>query len=436
MKTAPILYLLVEESDREFLARCLIGRIAAARGYQVVIGPQWWIWESLDSLAPGIMFFKGNNGVQVANMHRARQHGHVVVSIEEEALGVMDEREIVRLYDPNVYAVCDMIFVQSAFHAECVTAPCAQAKAKIRVVGNPRADLLRPPFDAQIRSEAREIRKQNGRFVLLNTNFGSINPASGDALTYYNRCVHTNVIDPRNPGDLDDFWTWCRWERDNAAVVVEFARKLAARVPDVQVILRPHPAENLERWLDCLAGVPEISVIREGSHLPWTVASCVMVHPGCTTGVEAAILGAPALSLAVGENRWHGMSLSNAANPVSHAVSDAVTRVEALLKGAGSSLENEFAGLNFSHYLELRPDVLASRRLVDCLDELNCSAHDVTAPFGGHSKSSLAAWQRHKYSATLGSTRNAIAGFSKALGLSDDVLIENIAGLGVLIRCE
>ena len=113
-----------------------------------------------------------------------------------------------------------------------------------------------------------------------------------------------------------------------------------------------------------------------------------------------------------------------------------MAKVEAFLKGEGSSLENEIAGLDFSHYLELQPDVLASRRLVDCLDELNCPSHDVTEPLGGHSKSSLAAWQRHKYSATLEDTRSAMAGFSKALGLSGDVLIENIAGLGVLIRCD
>jgi hypothetical protein len=73
-----VIYLLVEESDREFLARCIMAVIAARQGYDVVIGPQWLIWEQLDKLPPGVMLFKGNNKIQAANMHFAKQAGHLI----------------------------------------------------------------------------------------------------------------------------------------------------------------------------------------------------------------------------------------------------------------------------------------------------------------------------------------------------------------------
>lgn len=428
------LYLLVEESDREFLARCLIGVLAVAEGFDVVIGPQWWIWDNLDALAPGTMLFKGNNTVQAVNMRRARQAGHAIASIEEEALGVIDEAEIVRLYDPDIAAVCDLLLVQGRFQAVCLERRFPGSADRISVVGNPRIDLLRPPFDRDLRRSAAALRDRIGSYVLLNTNFGSINPAHGDALTYYNRCLSAGILDPDNPADLDDFFTWCRWERDNARCLIDFARGLAAVAPTTRIILRPHPSESLSRWRDCLGPSSGVEIIRQGAHLPWTIGSSVMVHTGCTTGLEAAVLGAPALSLTPGDNRWHAISTSNVANPTAATAKDAVARVAAHLSGERSGLGAEMAAIDYSDYLDVSTEALSARRVVDSLATLHGAGRFKRGAGGPVGMKSMSAWQRQKYAATLEEAKSAIAGYSDAIEQATTVTVRGLADTAILLR--
>jgi surface carbohydrate biosynthesis protein len=432
-----VLYLLVQESDREFLARCLIATLAVREGFAVVIGPQWWIWNNLEALPRGVMLFKGNNAVQAANMRRARRAGHAIAAIEEEALGVVDAREIVRLYDPDIAAACDLALVQCRFQAACLENRFPGLAARVRVVGNPRIDFLRPPFDRDLRRSAVEIRRKFGPFVLLNTNFGSINPAHGGALTYYNRCVQTRIIDPESPSDIDDFFTWCRWEHDNAQALVAFARGLRAEVPEIRVILRPHPSESLTWWRDCLETSLDIEIIRRGPHLPWTIASSVMVHTGCTTGLEAAVLGATALSLTPGNNRWHAMSTSNVANPTANSADDAIARVAAHLSGRGPDLGAEMAAHDFSEFLDIAEETLAAGRVVEALVGLGAARG--LAPLAGFPSlgAVMSAWQREKYTATLKDTRAVVATYASALGhpgAADSIAVDGLGDAAVVLR--
>ena len=56
-----ILYLLIEETDRELKSRALIAALAVERGFDVVLAPQWAVWQNWPDLPPGLMLFKGNN---------------------------------------------------------------------------------------------------------------------------------------------------------------------------------------------------------------------------------------------------------------------------------------------------------------------------------------------------------------------------------------
>ena len=49
--------------------------------------------------------------------------------------------------------------------------------------------------------------------------------------------------------------------------------------------------------------------------MPWILASAVLVHGGCTTGMEAFVADHPALALRPNDNPWHGCFLSNLVNP-------------------------------------------------------------------------------------------------------------------------
>ena len=66
---------------------------------------------------------------------------------------------------------------------------------------------------------------------------------------------------------------------------------LVERFPERRIIVRPHPSESPEAWRRATAGLPRVEVRYDDALLPWLLACEALIHNGCTTGVEAALLG-------------------------------------------------------------------------------------------------------------------------------------------------
>jgi hypothetical protein len=77
---------------------------------------------------------------------------------------------------------------------------------------------------------------------------------------------------------------------------IEMSVGLHRAFPDRTIIIRPHPSESLETWKKATESFPNIKVIQDGNVIPWIMASDVMIHNSCTTGVESYILGEPVIS--------------------------------------------------------------------------------------------------------------------------------------------
>ncbi len=76
---------------------------------------------------------------------------------------------------------------------------------------------------------------------------------------------------------------------------VELVPKLAHAFPDKTIIIRPHPSESFDAWRAVAEGHDNVMVIHKGHVHPWLLASQVMIHSSCTTGMEGYLLGRPVL---------------------------------------------------------------------------------------------------------------------------------------------
>jgi surface carbohydrate biosynthesis protein len=366
-----MLYFLIEETARELASRVLMCTIAAEQGMSSAIIPQWVAWKQFDSLPPGLVVFKGNNTLQTQHMLAARKAGHLVAAIEEEALGVSLDAQIQRLFDPRTVEGCDLILAQGDHVRDVVRAKDPALADRIVVTGNPRVDLLRPPLSAKILARAAEMRRVHGDYVLVNSNFGSVNPRVEDTYGDYNACLRVGLIKANNSADLADFMTWCGWERDNLELLTRVIGAYLERPGQPKIIIRPHPTENVEKWREAYRGESGVSIIREGDHLPWTAGAKLLIHTGCTTGTEAALLGTPALSLRGGTSTWHQVSTANHVNPTASSVEQAMAMIDRQLSG-----DQDLAFLSPDKRLELernvlpRPDELAANQVIRALSEM------------------------------------------------------------------
>ncbi|WP_323798129.1 surface carbohydrate biosynthesis protein [Nisaea sp.] len=310
------LYLPIEESARELNARLLLVIAAMQQGYRVVIGQQWLLINNLQNLAPGIVFFKGTNKVQAAWMAHAKKHGHKIVAIDEEVTAIADRRFVLKEVWPESLPLIDRFFLQGQNQYNIYTDAFPDFQDRFTITGNPRFDLLRKEFTKAFNDTAEEYRERYGRYILINTNFGYVNTAWGKPENFVKVCENVGYINRSDPEDrkfLADFYDL---EVMNMAAFKVMMRKLRDRFPDHQVVLRPHPAEDVKSWQDAMSGEERIHVVFEGSAAPWMLGADYFIHNTCTTGTEAMVLGVPVGAYASYTNWVETIFLSNLVTPV------------------------------------------------------------------------------------------------------------------------
>lgn len=95
--------------------------------------------------------------------------------------------------------------------------------------------------------------------------------------------------------DRDMILRWRDIGFEQIRETIAVTRRLAADLPGVRFVLRPHPHEQPETYRAGLAGMSNVEVIREGTVDRWILGSRVLVHRMCTTAVEAMLADVPSV---------------------------------------------------------------------------------------------------------------------------------------------
>ena len=79
--------------------------------------------------------------------------------------------------------------------------------------------------------------------------------------------------------------------------LVKLLRKLLNEFPNFNFILRPHPNETKEAWEKILVNKYEnLTINKSGSLADYIFSSELLIHTGCTSGIEAALMGKKSIS--------------------------------------------------------------------------------------------------------------------------------------------
>lgn len=327
----PVVYMPIESRARELESRLLLSRALVREGHVVVLGAQQLILANADNVAPGLLLFKGANRVQRRRMERAHKASHLVAVIDEEVFALADETPMIRDIDPDASACCDLVLAQNARHADVLRRLRGFDPSAIAVTGNPRADLLRAPYDEIHDEEAAGWRDHYGQFLLINSNACAINSIWGDVNTYYQICIEIGWFDPTSESEQEVFRAHLEHDQASLKAVCSLLDLLPAALPDHRIVLRPHPSERIEPWIDRYGTASNVTVTREGSHVALMKAADLILHTSCTTGVEAALAGRPTISVVPEGAQVAHWYLSNLVNPVVSRPEDAVAAARRIL---------------------------------------------------------------------------------------------------------
>jgi surface carbohydrate biosynthesis protein len=428
-----VLYLLVEESFREMASRQFIAADCLSKNLQVVIAQQWWFAENLGKLPRGLVLFKGNNHTQASMMRAAKDHGHLITSIEEEAFGVSYEVELATMFSREAMEVADTVFVQGTKHRDFLAKRFPEMRDRIAVTGNPRSDVIASGTGLASKEKAARLRQEFGDFVLVNTNCGAINPFDIDTYSHFNRCANVGVLDPADPNDLERFESLLAWEHSNLREINRFLRGFAESHPDIPVIVRPHPSERMERWSDACEGLASVRVENDKDHVAWMLAARVMLHTGCTTGLEGALLGTPVVGICPDDHVWHDGFISNV---VSHVFKTGEEARRAVADHLAPNLP-DLSNLSTEALNRLQPSLYvhrsqrASRRMAEVLAELAIGivGSDSLGALNdlGHSRGWLGGRRHEKAFVTIGDFETSWASVKSLLECPLEVSVEELA---------
>jgi surface carbohydrate biosynthesis protein len=370
----------VEQQVRELDPKLLLACIAVRRGFSAVVGPRREMHFRIPSFPRSIYLSKSMTSASEKVFRMLRKLGHEIVVWDEEGLvHLPSETYYRRRLSPVAMGYVSHLFAWGEDNAELWRQyPELPPETPIHVTGNPRGDLLRPEMRMFYEKDVEELRRIYGNFILVNTNFNQVN-------AFY---PSMNLLLPASkPGEEPKLSRRARgmgYSPDYAEglydhklhIFEDFQRlipTLEQAFPDYTIVVRPHPAENQEIYREIAAQCERVWVTNEGNVVPWLMATQAVIHNGCTTSVEAYVMGKPAITYRATINDDYDQAFHHLPNLLSHQCFDfeelRVTLGKILAGELGAPAGEDRKAL-IDYHLAALEGPLVCERMVDVLEEM------------------------------------------------------------------
>jgi surface carbohydrate biosynthesis protein len=455
--TRPTLLIPVENQVREFDPKLLLACIAVRRGFSSVIGSHRDIDFRIASFPRSLYLCKSFTVSNLKMFRIIHKLGHEIVSWDEEALvHLPSAMYFSRRLSPLTMKYLSHLFAWGEDNAELWRQyPEFPAGLPIHVTGNPRNDMLRPEIRDFYESDVKEIRNLYGEFILVNTNFNHVNSFS----------PVQNLFQPVNSHGQEPVFgkaargmtrEYAEGFRDHKTAIFEDFQRLIPALeqtfPNYTIVVRPHPTESQDIYNRIATQCQRVRVTNEGNVVPWLMATRALIHNGCTTGVEAFVMGVPAISYRATVNDFYDHGFYRLPNLLSHQCFDfeelSITLGKILTGELGAEDGKERKEL-IDYYLAAQDGQLACERIINVLEEIMEGRSELPKPalpdrFGGwwiangrrlikRAKAYLPGphnrleFQRHRFPGiSLGELHDRIRRFQKLLGYEEELRVQQL----------
>ena len=161
-----------------------------------------------------------------------------------------------------------------------------------------------------------------------------------------------------------------KWFIEKDTIII---KSIAKAFPDWTLVVRPHPTENHEVYSKIAETCGRVRVTNDGNVVPWLLAAKMLVHNGCTTGVEAYAMGVPAITYRESVNEYYDNGFYRLPNLLSHqclSFEELRSTVEKILAGELGGADGNKRQQDIRRYLSAQDGALACERIVDVLEKM------------------------------------------------------------------
>lgn len=278
----PRVSLPIEIKIRELDGKFWLALHLARAGYTVTLGDKGVIRRNVQSLDPDIYFGLGpvKRTSRKLLFEHLREAGRSSLVLYTEGGAFRNKTStFARLHSDEILSLCDGYIAWGQKSADIVSQASSLKRDSIHITGTPEFDLLH--------EDLREFYKDNSvigedldDFILVNTNFPSVNPFDGDPQG------NARIIKDR---DKDEF------EHSMFTTMLDGIERIAEGV-DSPLVIRPHQGEHHDTYREKFKHFSNVRVIHRGSVRHWLYSASVVIHNNCTTGIEGALMQKPVLA--------------------------------------------------------------------------------------------------------------------------------------------
>jgi len=334
----------IETINRELDFRLFLAAHCIRPGMRFIIGKRNPIGNLVNEMKDGMyvgqvrpMRHAAANAKPEKRLNDLRASGTTLVIVDEEG-GIMagDEERWKEWLDFRL----DVTQLESQehlctwgdFQREYYSSLDTPASEHIVTTGHPRFDLYKASHREYYRDEVEHWKNKFGDFVLINTNFAISNHSQGekylfDAHSYY------SYYDPTDDAKKLDFFREWNYKTTVRANMITLVARLSIEMPQLNIVIRPHPSENMQSYEAIFQKMPNVYVEHEGSVGPWLMASRALIHDGCTTALEAHFSGVPILNYKSLHEERYDLMLPNSLGLTCETEDRVLESVQAILGG-------------------------------------------------------------------------------------------------------
>ena len=290
-----ILYIPLEVYAREIKAHLLLATIAVSRGYQVLISSpsDLWLYKRLNLLPKGNYLLKNMNIPALSefqyksyieagfDLYCHEQEPSLIYNSFQDHIHVMKIR-------PDQMLPFKGVFCWGERDTNGFKNLFSSKRDIFYNTGSPRSDLWCEKYLPLRRNNIENTKRPYILFVL---NFGILMGKKHMSWQIEN-LLNLELI--KENSDFNRFINIFREENIIGYEIIKAIKSVASNFPNYDVILRPHPASNIEYWKSLFNNVTNITITSNSDSLSkWISNSCIVIHNGCTSAIESVVQNIP-----------------------------------------------------------------------------------------------------------------------------------------------
>jgi len=294
------IYFLIE-NIRELEPKILLSLFAAKKGMEVAITKKSRLFEKLHLIRPGIIFLKSFGRNYDLHLKKINTFGHILTGFDEEGLQLNDGNKLVGDYrfSKNIMNNLSCIFCNGNYAKKIYMKFFKKENKNIEIIasGHPKIDLLNNISLKYFSKNLKEIKKKNGKFILIATQFPFYNMNTIDLIKnpQYSPWLNMKKVSykSKTSDSYKNHFKHFLPQEKNFLEYLKLYNYLNKNFPDIKFLIKPHPAENHNYYNQMIkknkfSNIQILNITK--SIIPYIQASEALIAFNSTSLVESFIL--------------------------------------------------------------------------------------------------------------------------------------------------